>query len=87
MKRILTIILAIGMFAGVAATELFAEANASPAFGAFAAVSRPAPKRRRARRAGTNIPYLKNSRPIRVRRLSRREVRDVYRRLIDIQIN
>jgi hypothetical protein len=43
--------------------------------------------RRRARRL-TTIPYLKNSvKEIRVRRLSARERRDVYRRLIDIRIN
>lgn len=43
--------------------------------------------RRRARRL-TTIPYLKNSvKVIRVRRLSARERRDVYRRLIDIRIN
>jgi hypothetical protein len=43
--------------------------------------------RRRAQRL-TTIPYLKNStKTIRVRRLSRRQRQDVYRRLIDIQIN
>ena len=45
------------------------------------------PHRREGRRL-TTIPYLKNStKTIRVRRLSRRQVQDVYRRLIDIRIN
>lgn len=61
--------------------------SSEPAMVAGKIVVKPRPRRRRVRRL-TNIPYLRNSvKVIRVRRLNRREVRDVYRRLIDIRIN
>ena len=86
MKSILTIAAAVSILSGVAINN-FAAATPETGLMANYAASRPSPRRHRAHRGGTTIPYLKNSRPIRVRRLSRREVRDVYRRLIDIRIN
>lgn len=44
-------------------------------------------KQRRSNRRVTNIPYTGRNSVIRVRRLSARERRDVFRRLIDIRIN
>lgn len=88
MKRILTVAAVVSIFSVVTAYGFAAESTAaSPVVKAFSEASRLGPKRRHARRAGTTIPYLKNSRPIRVRRLSRRQVRDFYRRMLDIHLN
>ena len=88
MKRILTLATVGWIFFSVTACGFAAAIpDANRGFNAYLEVSRPSPGRRHVRRAGTTIPYLKNSRPIRVRRLSRRQVQDFYRRMPDIHLN
>ena len=88
MRRILTVATIVWIFSsGTAYGFAAATPDANPGFNAYSEASRPSPRRRHTRRAGMTIPYLKNSRPIRVRRLSRRQVRYFYRRMFDIHLN
>ena len=88
MKHILRSAATSLLILGIASTGL---AFSSITFEPFpiAAVEKPTKKkkRRRSRRQTSTIPYMGGNKIIRVRRLSARERRDVFRRLIDIRIN
>ena len=85
-KTIVTLVF-ISVMAGSGYAASGSDALSQPTTTAKTLAVKSGPRRRAGRRL-TTIPYLKNStKTIRVRRLSARERRDVYRRLIDIRIN
>ncbi len=91
MKKHLSIAFLIVLFIGVLG-PVSGLASAPSSASSVSAIDRRHAKKRRPRRAGRIIygpvnPYAGNIRILRVKRLSPRQRRAVYRRLLDIQLN
>jgi hypothetical protein len=86
MKELIKFAIALSLILGIAGTG-FAIENTNSS-GADAVIEKPAKKKkpRRSRRRNIN-PYAGRNRVIRVGKLSRRQVREFYRRMLDIHLN
>ncbi|MEO7673653.1 MAG: hypothetical protein ABIU09_06200 [Pyrinomonadaceae bacterium] len=90
MKQLLRSAIILALVIGIASSGFAAggpTAPVDPFFTSEKRISAKKPRRRARRRAASTIPYTGRNSVIRVRRLSARERRDVFRRLIDIRIN
>ncbi len=89
MKQLVKLAIILSLILGIGTTGFaFENAGSTSANAAVEKPSRKKKKLRRSRRRAVNInPYAGRNRVIRVRRLSRRQVRDFYRRMLDIHLN